>query len=198
MTQAVLFDVLPKPGHVDQYFEMAAQLKPIVQQNPGFLSVERFANLQKPDWYLSFSCWKDEESLAQWRCQPDHNGAQVCGRHEVFADYRLRVSAAKAKEGLSVALNAAHSRELVMLLIGDYEAIQKSLHEGVLREQASKSYQGVLDPKRGLSVCEFPAHTSPHPDLLGLSATEAIDIHWFGVLRDYGMFDRAEAPTQFA
>jgi heme-degrading monooxygenase HmoA len=39
MTQAVLFDVLPKPGHVDQYFEMAAQLKPIVQQNPGFLSV---------------------------------------------------------------------------------------------------------------------------------------------------------------
>jgi heme-degrading monooxygenase HmoA len=45
MTQAVLFDVLPKPGHVDQYFEMAAQLKPIVQQNPGFLSVERFANL---------------------------------------------------------------------------------------------------------------------------------------------------------
>jgi len=163
MTQAVLFDVLPKPGHVDQYFEMAAQLKPIVQQNPGFLSVERFAN-----------------------------------RHEVFADYRLRVSAAKAKEGLSVALNAAHSRELVMLLIGDYEAIQKSLQEGVLREQASKSYQGVLDPKRGLSVCEFPAHTSPHPDLMGLSATEAIDIHWFGVLRDYGMFDRAEAPTQFA
>jgi len=36
MTQAVLFDVLPKPGHVDQYFEMATQLKPIVQQNPGF------------------------------------------------------------------------------------------------------------------------------------------------------------------
>ena len=116
MTQAVLFDVLPKPGHVDQYFEMAAQLKPIVQQNPGFLSVERFANLQKPDWYLSFSCWKDEESLAQWRCQPDHNGAQVCGRHQVFDDYRLRVSAAKVNEELS----SPQSRELVLLLIGEY------------------------------------------------------------------------------
>jgi len=157
MTQAVLFDVLPKPGHVDQYFEMAAQLKPIVQQNPGFLSVERFANLQKPDWYLSFSCWKDEESLAQWRCQPDHNGAQVCGRHQVFDDYRLRVSAAKANEELS----SPQSRELVLLLIGEYEAIQKSLQKGVLGEQAAKSYQGVLDPKRGLSVCEFSPNTPP-------------------------------------
>ena len=35
MTQAVLFDVLPKPGHVDQYFEMAAQLKPICNKILG-------------------------------------------------------------------------------------------------------------------------------------------------------------------
>ena len=39
--QSVLFDVLPKPGHVEQYFSMAAHLKPIVEQNPGFISVER-------------------------------------------------------------------------------------------------------------------------------------------------------------
>ncbi len=194
MTQAVLFDVLPKPGHVDQYFEMAAQLKPIVQQNPGFLSVERFANLQKPDWYLSFSCWKDEESLAQWRCQPDHNGAQVCARHQVFKDYRLRVSSTKEKNKLST----SYSRELILLLIGGYEAVQNALQQEPLRNQKHKSYQGVLDPKRGLSVCEFPPNVLPHPDLMNLNDTESIDIHWFGVLRDYGMFDRAEAPTQFA
>jgi hypothetical protein len=47
-------------------------------------------------------------------------------------------------------------------------------------------------------VCEFSPNTHPHPELLKLQDTEAIDIHWFGVLRDYGMFDRAEAPTQFA
>ena len=50
--QSVLFDVLPKPGHVEEYFSMAAQLKPIVEQNPGFISVERFANLQNHDWYF--------------------------------------------------------------------------------------------------------------------------------------------------
>jgi hypothetical protein len=85
-----------------------------------------------------------------------------------------------------------------LLLIGEYEAIQKSLQKGVLGEQSAKSYQGVLDPKRGLSVCEFSPDTPPHQDLLKLQDTETIDIHWFGVLRDYGMFDRAEAPTQFA
>ena len=194
MTLAVLFDVLPKSGYVDQYFEMAAQLKPIVQQNPGFLSVERFANLQKPEWYLSFSCWKDEASLAQWRCQSDHNGAQVCGRHDVFDDYRLRVSATKAKEELI----APHTRELILVLIGKYEAIQKMLLNDVLGEQSSKSYQGVLDPMRGLSICEFPSEILPYPGLINLSDTESIKIQWFGVLRDYGMFDRAEAPAQFA
>jgi hypothetical protein len=95
-------------------------------------------------------------------------------------------------------LAAPQSRELVLLLIGEYEAIQKSLQKGVLGEQAAKSYQGVLDPKRGLSVCEFSPNTPPHSELLTLQDTETIDIHWFGVLRDYGMFDRAEAPTQFA
>jgi hypothetical protein len=31
-----------------------------------------------------------------------------------------------------------------------------------------------------------------------LSAPDSVKLFWFGVLRDYGMFDRAEAPTQFA
>ena len=194
MTQAVLFDVLPKPGYVDQYFEMAAQLKPIVQQNTGFLSVERFANLQKPNWYLSFSCWKDEKSLSQWRCQPDHNGAQICGRNQVFDDYRLRVCAFKIKKELSI----PYSRELILLLIGDNEAVQGALQQRLLREQIQKSYQGVLDPKRGLAVCEFSPDKFPHLELLNLFDIESVDAHWFGVLRDYGMFDRAEAPSEFA
>ena len=56
--QSVLFDVLPKPGHVEEYFSMAAQLKPIVEQNPGFISVERFANLQNHDCIYRFHVGK--------------------------------------------------------------------------------------------------------------------------------------------
>lgn len=194
MTQSVLFDVLPKPGHVDQYFSMAAHLKPIVEKNPGFLSVERFANLQKPNWYLSFSCWKNEESLAQWRCQPDHNGAQVCGRNQVFDDYRLRVSAKKQIQELV----ESRSRELILLLIGQLDAVQELASLSTLSQHQSKAYQGVLNPKRGLSIYEFAPNASIDDDLFRMKDSESIEIHWFSVVRDYGMFNRAEAPTQFA
>lgn len=192
--QSVLFDVLPKAGHVDEYFSMAAHLKSIVEQNPGFISVERFANLQKRDWYLSFSCWKDEESLAQWRCQPDHNGAQVCGRNKVFDDYRLRVSASKEEGQISESPN----REQILLLIGRFDEVQTILTQVPLRDFANKSYRGVLDPNRGISIIEFSPNTSIDRRLIQLSVADSIKLFWFMVQRDYGMFDRAEAPAQFA
>ena len=79
MTYAVFFDVLPKKGFTDAYFGMAAGLKPIVEKNPGFISVERFENLGQAGWYLSYSQWIDEHALSSWRCQHDHHEAQVCG-----------------------------------------------------------------------------------------------------------------------
>lgn len=192
--QSVLFDVLPKPGHVEQYFSMAAHLKPIVEQNPGFISVERFANLQNKGWYLSFSCWKNEESLAQWRCQPDHNGAQVCGRNKVFDDYRLRVSTVKKEE----TLNDKTIRERILLLIGQFDEVQVTLTNSLLSDFKNKSYQGVLDPKRGISIIEFSSNASIDVDLIRLPVPDSVKLFWFEVLRDYGMFDRAEAPAQFA
>lgn len=192
--QSVLFDVLPKSGHVEQYFSMAAHLRPMVEQNPGFISVERFMNLQNQDWYLSFSCWKDEESLAQWRCQPDHNGAQVCGRNQVFDDYRLRVSATKNKQHLT----DKTIRERILLFIGQFNEIQAILSQSPFVRFDSKSYQGVLDAKRGISIIEFPPDQMINEELTHLSSSDPVELIWFEVVRDYGMFNRAEAPTQFA
>lgn len=192
--QSVLFDVLPKPGQVERYFSMAAQLKPIVEQNAGFLSVERFANLEKHDWYLSFSCWRDEESLAQWRCQPDHNGAQVCGRSQVFDDYRLRVSKAQSDNQLQ----EKTIRERIMFLIGQFDEVQAMLCQTPLTRFKSKSYQGVLDTKRGISIIEFASDTTIDEELIQIPIPDAVKLIWFEVIRDYGMFDRLEAPTQFS
>lgn len=192
--QSVLFDVLPKPGHVEQYFSMAAHLKPIVEQNPGFISVERFSNLQNQNWYLSFSCWKDEESLAQWRCQPDHNGAQVCGRNKVFDDYRLRVSAQRDDQEII----RPSQRERILLLLGPFDEVQAAIEASSYLCWSGKSYRGVLDPKRGLSIFEFEQNEEIPPQLLQPASLNRVQSMWFGVVRDYGMYDRAEAPAQFA
>ena len=192
--QSVLFDVLPKSGQVDRYFSMAAHLKPIVEQNTGFLSVERFANLQKQDWYLSFSCWKDEGSLAQWRCQPDHNGAQVCGRNQVFDDYRLRVSELKNEKQL----NKETIRERILVFIGQFDEVQAMLSHSPFMRFNSKSYQGVLDTKRGISLIEFSPDITLTEEIIETPMPDSVKLLWFEVIRDYGMFDRLEAPTQFS
>ena len=42
---AVIFEVWPKPEHRQNYFDLAADLTPILQTIDGFISVERFESL---------------------------------------------------------------------------------------------------------------------------------------------------------
>lgn len=88
---AVIFEVEPKEGKLDPYLDMAAGLKPLLAEMDGFISVERFQSLTTEGKYLSLSFWRDEDALMAWRRHAHHRRAQHSGRHEMFADYRLRV-----------------------------------------------------------------------------------------------------------
>lgn len=98
---AVIFEVYPREGHADRYFELAAQLRAELEATDGFISVERFESLTRPGHYLSLSFWRDEDAVRRWRCQGRHRGAQREGRASVFADYRLRVAAVLRDYGLA-------------------------------------------------------------------------------------------------
>ncbi|MFV0293066.1 MAG: antibiotic biosynthesis monooxygenase family protein [Paracoccus sp. (in: a-proteobacteria)] len=87
---AVIFEV--EPAVPERYFDIAASLKPELEQIPGFISVERFESLTTPGRYLSLSFWQDEVAVTAWRNTPHHRTAQTEGRGGVFADYRLRVA----------------------------------------------------------------------------------------------------------
>ena len=89
---AVIFEVLPKPGHLNTYLDIAAGLKAELEAHPGFISVERFQSLTNPEKLLSLSFFKDEAALDAWRNRPRHRAAQTAGRGEHFADYRLRIA----------------------------------------------------------------------------------------------------------
>ena len=97
---AVIFEVQPKPGHAQRYFEIAAELKPMLEAIDGFVSVERFESLSRPGRYLSLSYWRDEEAVRAWRNQALHREGQREGRHVVFDDYRIRVAAVLRDYGL--------------------------------------------------------------------------------------------------
>ena len=98
---AVIFEVQPKEGKLDPYLEMAADLKPVLEGVDGFISVERFQSLTNEGKYLSVSFWRDEDALVAWRNQSNHRRAQHSGRHEMFADYRLRVASVIRDYGMT-------------------------------------------------------------------------------------------------
>ncbi len=89
---AVIFEVWPKLGSKDAYLDIAAALRSELEQIDGFISVERFASLTEEGKMLSLSFWRDEAAIVRWRQHAEHQAAQGRGRHELFANYRLRVA----------------------------------------------------------------------------------------------------------
>jgi heme-degrading monooxygenase HmoA len=90
---AVIFESWPNPDRQQQYLDIAADLRPLLEKIDGFISVERFESLYRPGKLLSLSFWRDEQAVEAWRKTQEHRTAQALGRSEVFADYRIRVAA---------------------------------------------------------------------------------------------------------
>jgi heme-degrading monooxygenase HmoA len=89
---AVIFEVWPKPEERQTYLDIAAALRPQLEQIDGFISIERFESLTEPGKILSLSFFRDEAAVAAWRNVEEHRRAQGRGRGGVFADYRLRIA----------------------------------------------------------------------------------------------------------
>ncbi len=88
----VIFEVYPKEDHKDQYLDIAADIRPMLEEVDGFISVERFQSLNDPSKLLSISFFENEEAVQQWRQLSEHRKAQRYGRAEIFKDYRIRVA----------------------------------------------------------------------------------------------------------
>lgn len=88
----VVFEVTVKPEVGQRYFDIAAELKPELEKIDGFLSVERFESLATPNKYVSLSFWRDEAAVARWRAHGAHQTAQMLGKSEIFADFRISVA----------------------------------------------------------------------------------------------------------
>ena len=97
---AVIFEVQIAEGQKPSYLEVAAELKPLLEQIDGFISVDRFQSLSQPNKLLSLSFFRDEEAVQQWRQLAQHRTAQSKGRDGIFADYRLKVAEVQRDYGM--------------------------------------------------------------------------------------------------
>jgi len=96
---AVIFEV--EPADAEAYLGIAGQLRALLDEIDGFISIERFSSLSEPGKLLSLSFWRDEAAVAAWRNTGAHRGAQSQGREGLLADYRLRIAQVTRDYGLN-------------------------------------------------------------------------------------------------
>ena len=89
---AVIFEVNLNEDLKQDYLDIAAKLRPLLDDIDGFISIERFESLSQPGNVLSLSFWRDEKAVEAWRSLEAHRTAQLKGRAGIFSDYRIRVA----------------------------------------------------------------------------------------------------------
>ncbi len=88
---AVLFEADVAPSKQTRYLQLAAELKPLLADIDGFISIERFQSLTTPGKILSLSWWQDEEAVLKWKRNVLHKAAQEEGQKSLFDFYRIRI-----------------------------------------------------------------------------------------------------------
>jgi heme-degrading monooxygenase HmoA len=114
---AVIFEVWPKPEYKQEYLDLAAELRPVLNTIDGFISIERFESLTEKGKILSLSFFRDEAAIAAWRNVSGHRRSQAKGRAKIFDNYRIRIAGVVRDYGMneraqvpkdSLALHDAH------------------------------------------------------------------------------------------
>ncbi len=107
---AVIFEVQIADGKTSEYLDIANELKPLLSEIEGFISIERFQSLTNEGKVLSLSFWQDEEAIQAWRNLESHRLAQSKGRGSVFESYRLRVATVMRDYGMDNRTEAPKDR----------------------------------------------------------------------------------------
>lgn len=87
----VIFEASPKEENKQEFIEMGAKLKPMMEEIDGFIGIERFASLQDSNKLLSLSYWRDEKSVENWQKKLNQLIDQVAGADQIFSNYRMRI-----------------------------------------------------------------------------------------------------------
>ena len=215
---SVLFEVHPRSDQWDAYLGYAKMLRPELEQIDGFVDNIRYRSLTREGWILSLSGWRDEKSLVRWRTRMRHHQVQEKGRSEILSDYHLRVGQltrdTRLPEGYALDEQRLDETEVgegttVTLIDGKRPP---DWVEGAGAD-AVASWLGLAPDAPGLVAWDvFDAVLTPCDVIVLMSwrdqhAAEAFEgtvslqdgtrLRRVRVVRDYGMFDRREAPQYY-
>jgi heme-degrading monooxygenase HmoA len=213
---AVIFEVRPKKERWDDYLALAQQLRPRLEAIDGVIANERFKSLRAEGKLLSLSIWRDEKAVIRWRTHGEHHDVQRKGRFEVFEDYHLRVGEivfdndhpgdiADQKRFDETEIGAAKAATITELAPADGSNIATGSLAAELRLEPDagdlvehETFESIYTPGKLVLLAFWRG--SEAAELWRPSASNAIQSlrhRQVRVVRDYGMFERREAPQYY-
>lgn len=206
----VIFEVQPRTDRWDDYLGLAKQLKPKLEAVDGFIDNERFRSRRTEGRLLSLSTWRDEKAVVRWRTQGEHHDAQMKGRFEVFADYHLRVGEVigdtQPPQGLGIVqhrldeteVGAAKAVTITEMTPADGVGVEPlaaslGLAAGALVDH--ELFESIYTLGKFLLLASWrdaaaASSWQPNP----VANAHSLRHRQVRIVRDYGMFDRREAP----
>jgi heme-degrading monooxygenase HmoA len=214
---SVIFEVHPGPGQKDNYFAHAKLLRPELENVDGFADNIRYRSLTREGWMLSLSSWRDEKAVVRWRTRMRHHEAQERGRTEIFLDYHLRVGQLTKDTNIPEGYEL-HEQRLDETEVGEGTVILidgKRTSEWVQNTSAEDVARWLGLPSKAEALVNwdvFDAVLTPGDIVLLMSWRDQLEAEAFEktvplqesarlrrvrVVRDYGMYDRREAPQYY-
>jgi heme-degrading monooxygenase HmoA len=215
---SVIFEVHPKAEQWEAYLGYAKMLRPELEQVEGFVDNIRYRSLTRDGWILSLSGWRDEKSVVRWRTKVSHHEIQQKGRGEVLLDYHLRVGQltqdTRLPEGCVLheqRLDETETGEGTTVNLIDAkrpaEWVKQASPEGIakwlgLDPDASglvgwDVFDAVLTPGDIMLMLSWRDHAAADAFERTASLQDGTRLRCVRIVRDYGMFDRREAPQYF-
>jgi heme-degrading monooxygenase HmoA len=215
---SVLFEVHPKPERWDAYLGEAKMLRPELERVDGFVDNIRYRSLTREGWILSLSGWRDEKAVVRWRTRMRHHETQEKGRSEILLDYHLRVGQVTQDTRLPEG-HVLREQRLDETEVGEGTTVTliDTKRPAALPDDASSDavarWLGLKPGASGLVFWDvFDAVLTLGDVILFMSWKGRADAEAFEatvqlptgarlrhirVVRDYGMFDRREAPQYY-
>jgi heme-degrading monooxygenase HmoA len=212
---SVIFEARPRPGQWETYLRTAEALEVGLAQIDGFIDNIRYRSLTRQGWILSLSGWRDEKAAVRWRIDERHHDAQGRGRSEILEDYRIRVGEIANDTRIPAGCDLIEQRlDETQIGQGTAMTIIEARRPAQWNETSNPAdcsqFLGLNPYADGLLDWDvFEAVRTPG-DLILLqswrtgAAAEAFELttelpsgarlRRVRVIRDYGLFDRREAP----
>ena len=190
----LFFEVQPKPGQRQAYFDHVDKLKPVLNQHEGLLWMQRYQSIDVPDLILSHQYWASEAALVAWRRNQEHRYSQTQGIKKIFANYRIRGgpriwSWSDENHSLELPWDQNSRKKCILTL-------RKSRDMVVELDDANITLTGryVSLTSKGQELITYACDSLTEVLLSKIFQSGAERADLFLPERDYGLFDRIGAP----